>query len=98
MYKIPTTIDSPDNAYKNLTTGHSTIFSCTYNANSVPNLTITRWSVNGVVISHNTSQFTLITEYGIYELDEVKSTLIISNVNYGNDGTYILVGVNITAH
>ena len=49
MYKIPTTIDSPDNAYKNLTTGHSTIFSCTYNANSVPNLTITRWSVNGVV-------------------------------------------------
>ena len=68
--------------------GHSTRFSCTYNASSVPNLTITRWSVNGVVIPHNTSQFTLITEYGIYELDEVKSTLIISNVNYGNDGTY----------
>ena len=44
--------------------------------------------MDGVVITHNTSHYTLITEYGINELDQVRSTLIISNVTHDISGTY----------
>ncbi|XP_065885359.1 uncharacterized protein [Dysidea avara] len=73
---------------QNLTTGHATTFTCTYNASSDPTITITKWSIDGVVIMHNTSHYTMTTEYGINELDQVRSTLNISNVATGNSGKY----------
>ena len=73
---------------QNLTTGHATTFTCTYNASSDPTITITKWSIDGVVIMHNTSHYTMTTEYGINELDQVRSTLNISNVTTGNSGKY----------
>jgi len=44
--------------------------------------------MDGAVIVHNTSHYMLITEYGINELDQVRSTLIISNVTHDISGTY----------
>ena len=88
VYKTPTIVEFPDSACENLTTSHSTKFSCTYNASSDPNITIAMWSVNGTLLTHNTSHYTMITEYGIDEHDQVRSTLTISNVNHDIGGTY----------
>ncbi|XP_065885346.1 uncharacterized protein [Dysidea avara] len=90
VYKIPTILDVPNKGSENLTTGHSTIFTCTYNASSDPYMTVTMWSLNGKLLTHNTSHFTMITEFYFDYLhpDQVKSTLIISNVNHGIGGTY----------
>ena len=88
VYNIPTIIGVPGKECRDLTTGHSATFTCTYNASSDPTITITMWSVNGVLLTHNTSHYTMITEYDVDQLDQVKSMLIISNVNHGINGTY----------
>ena len=90
VYNIPTIIGVPGKECRDLTTGHSTTFSCTYNASSDPNITITMWSLNGTLLTHNTSHFTMITEFNFDYLhpDKVKSKLIISNVNHSISGTY----------
>ena len=90
MYKIPAILDSPNEGSKNLTTGHSTTFTCIYNASSDPYMTVTMWSLNGTLLTHNTSHFTMITVFNFDYLhpDKVRSTLTISNVNHGISGTY----------
>jgi len=88
VYNIPTIIGIPGKECRDLTAGHSTQFTCVYNASSNPNVTITFWRLNDKLLIQNTSHYTLITEYGIDDLDKVRSTLIISNAVSGIDGTY----------
>jgi len=88
VYNIPTIIRIPGKECRDLTTGHSTQFTCVYNASSNPNVTITLWRLNDKLLTHNTSHYTLITEYGVDDLDKVRSTLIISNAGSAISGTY----------
>jgi len=89
VLRAPIVVSFSGEECHNLTTeDSSTQFSCTYNASTDPNITITKWSVNDKAIPHNTSHYTLITEYGIDDLDLVKSMLIISNVVDDISGTY----------
>jgi len=46
------------------------------------------WRLNDKLLTQNTSHYTLITEYGIDDLDQVRSTLIISNAVSDINGTY----------
>ena len=85
---MPEIVGIPGKECRDVAMGNSVQFSCTYNASSDPNITITRWSFDNKLLSKNTSHYKLITEYGFDQLDQVRSTLIISNAINDIGGTY----------
>ena len=59
-----------------------------YSTNS--SVTITTWTCNGETLQHNTSHYTMLTEYGTDPINtnHVSSRLVFSNVIANNTGTY----------
>ena len=70
--------------------GHSTEFGCKYTASTDPNVTITTWKFNEVPLQHNSSHYTIITDYGTDPINanSVLSRLKLSNAVAENAGTY----------
>ena len=84
-------IPSANNKCVELTEGQSTEFTCIYNASTDPNITITTWEFNEVLLEHNSSHYTMTTQYGNdpANINRVLSRIVLSNVKHDNAGTYI---------
>ena len=70
--------------------GQSTDFTCIYTASPNSSVTITTWTYNDETLPHNTSHYTMLTEYGTDPINanHVSSSLVFSNVIANNTGTY----------
>ena len=70
--------------------GHATEFKCIYDASTNPNITMATWNFEEDYLEHNSSHYTMITEYGTdpANADRILSRLILSNVALDNAGTY----------
>ena len=70
--------------------GDSTEFTCIYNASTDPNITIITWKFEENYLQHNSSHYTMITDYGTdpANANQVLSKLQLSNVVPDNTGTY----------
>ena len=69
-----------------LSEGQSTEFTCIYNASTNPSVTITTWRFNGKLLEHNSSHYTIITQYN--NSNRVLSRLTLLSVSHDNTGTY----------
>jgi len=71
--------------------GQSTEFTCVYNASTDPSVTITSWIFNENRLTHNTSHYSITTQYGAdpANINHVKSTLKLSKVVPDDSGTYV---------
>ena len=83
-------IPGPNNQCIELTEGQSTEFTCIYTASTNPYVTNTTWKFNGELLKHNSSHYTMITQYGNgpINLNRVLSRITLSNVVPDNAGTY----------
>ena len=70
--------------------GHSTEFTCIYNASTNPNITITTWKFEEEYLQHNSAHYTMTTKYGTdpANANHVLSKIQLSNVALDNAGTY----------
>ena len=73
-----------------LNEGQSTEFTCIYNASTNPDVTITTWKFNNRLLKHNSSHYTMTTEYDSdhSNLNRVLSRLRLLNVIPDNTGTF----------
>ena len=71
--------------------GHSTEFTCKYNAITNTNITITNWKFEDDYLQHNSDHYTMTTEYGTDPINanRIVSKPQISNVAFDDAGTYI---------
>ena len=69
--------------------GHSTEFTCIYNASTNPNIRIASWKLEDF-LQHNSDHYTMITMNGTDPINanRILSKLKISNVASDNAGTY----------
>ena len=82
------TLDMP--SYSSVIEGHSTEFTCIYNASTNLNLTITTWKFEEDYLQYNSTHYTMTTEFGTdpANVNRILSKLILSNVVADNAGTY----------
>ena len=73
-----------------LTEGQSTEFTCIYNASTDPNVTIATWEFNEELLEHDSSHYTMTTQYGSdpVNVNHVLSRITLTNVKHDNAGTY----------
>ena len=80
----PTLVSQLPSQYVELNEGEAINLTCIYHASTNPNVTITTWKFNEEILDHNSSHYTVITNYGgsddpLYH-NRVSSRLIISDV------------------
>ena len=70
--------------------GHSTEFTCIYNASTNPNITMATWKFEEDFLQHNSDHYTMVTINGTDPINanRILSKLKISNVASDNAGTY----------
>ena len=86
----PTLDTNPNNQCVEVKEGRSIQFTCIYNASTNSNITITTWKFNEELLEHDSSHYTMITQYGSdpVNFNRVLSRITLSNVIHDNAGTY----------